>query len=186
MTLAAAGVVSGFREIVRRYERQVRALCTKMLGSAGAGDDVAQEVFLEIWRTCPRYEGRGEFRAFLFTAARNRCLNAGRHRSPRTVPLEQGGEVGATTEPGPDQIEALLAAERRQQMDRLVSRLAPKLRDAIRLRFAAELEYREIAAILNRSEAAVRNRVFKGLRRLRDLIGVAGGERGPGNHRSWR
>ena len=93
MTLAAAGVLAGFAEIVRRYERQVRALCTKMLGSSGAGDDAAQEVFVELWRTCPRYDGRGQFRAFLFTAARNRCRKASRRRSPSTVPLDESGEV---------------------------------------------------------------------------------------------
>jgi RNA polymerase sigma-70 factor (ECF subfamily) len=177
MTLAAAGVLAGFAEIVRRYERQVRALCTKMLGSDGAGDDAAQEVFVDLWRTCPRYDGRGQFRAFLFTAARNRCLKASRQRSPSTLPLDESGEVRSATAAAPDQIEALLAAERRQQMERFISRLPPKLREVIWLRFAAELEYGEIAAIVHRSEEAVRTRVFNGLRRLRDLLG---------KHRSWR
>ena len=177
MTLAAAGVLTAFGEVVRRYERQVRALCTKMLGSAGGGDDAAQEVFLELWRTCPRYDGRGQFRAFLFTAARNRCLKASRRRSPSTVPLDESGEIRSVIAAAPDQIDALLTAERRQQMDRLVSRLPPKLREVIWLRFAAELEYGEIAAIVHRSEEAVRTRVFNGLRRLRDLLG---------KQRSWR
>jgi RNA polymerase sigma-70 factor (ECF subfamily) len=184
MTLAAAGMLGAFGEIVRRYEGPVRALCAKML-SGGAGDDAAQEVFLEIWRTCARYDGRGEFRAFLYTAVRHRCLKATRRREPPVVALEETGESPATLAAAPDQIETILAAERRQQMDRLVSRLPPKLREAIWLRFAAELEYREIAAIVDRSEEAVRSRVFAGLRRLRDLIGGAG-RRGHQNDRSWR
>jgi RNA polymerase sigma-70 factor (ECF subfamily) len=185
MTLAAAGMLSAFGEIVRRYEGPVRALCAKML-SGGAGDDAAQEVFLEIWRTCARYEGRGDFRAFLFTAVRHRCLKLTRRRGPLVVALEEKetGEAQVTLGAAPDQIETILADERRQQMDRLVSRLPPKLREAICLRFAAELEYREIAAIVDRSEETVRSRVFAGLRRLRDLIG--GGRRGHRNDRSWR
>ena len=174
MTLAAAGLLPAFAEIVERYERQVRALCTKMLGSAAVGDDAAQEVFLEVWRACPRYDGRGQFRSFLFTAARNRCLKASRHRSPVTVPIEESGELRVAIAAAPDQVEALLAAERAQQMNRLVSRLPPKLREAIWLRFTAELEYREIAAIVDRSEEAVRSRVFEGLRRLRHLIERSG------------
>src|SRR4051812_22879057 len=51
MTLAATGMLAAFGEIVRRYEHPVRALCRKMLGSDTPGDDVAQDVFLEIWRT---------------------------------------------------------------------------------------------------------------------------------------
>ena len=170
MTLAGTGLLPAFAEIVGRYERQVRALCAKMLGSTGAGDDAAQEVFLEVWRACPRYDGRGQFRSFLFTAARNRCLKARRRRSPVTVPLDDSGEARSTVAAVPDQIEALLAAERAQQMNRLVSRLPPKLREAIWLRFSAELEYREIAAILGRSEEAVRSRVFDAVRRLRSQI----------------
>jgi RNA polymerase sigma-70 factor (ECF subfamily) len=150
-----------------------------MLGSSGAGDDAAQEVFLAVWRTCARYDGRGEFRSFLYTAARNRCLNASR-RGVSTAPSQEPGTAAEPAAAAPDQIEALLAAERRQQMDRLVARLPPKLREAIWLRFAGELEYREIAAIVDRSEEAVRSRVFEGLRRLRDLIGRAV------NDRSWK
>lgn len=175
MTLAATGMLAAFGEIVRRYEHQVRSLCRKMVGSEGPSDDLAQDVFLEVWRTCPRYDGRGQFRSFLFTTARNRCLNATRRRPP-TVPLETTAEAHAASGAAPDQIEALLAAERRQRMDRLVERLSPKLREAIWLRFSAELEYSEIATIVGRSTEAVRTRVCHGLRRLRHLMGGGRGE----------
>jgi RNA polymerase sigma-70 factor (ECF subfamily) len=173
MTLAAAGLVEAFSELVRRYERPLRGLCGKILGGRAEGDDVAQEVFLELWRTCGRYQERGRFRAFLFTTARNRCLNEARARASaaaadaraRTAAVAAQG-MAATTE----HIDALLAAERRQQLQRLVQRLPPKLRDAIWLRFSAELEYAEIAAIVHRPEETVRSRVFLALKRLRRLI----------------
>ena len=107
-------------------------------------------------------------------------MNAHRRGVP-TVSLDESGTAAESMTAAPDQIEMLLAAERRQQMERLVARLAPKLREAIWLRFAGELEYREIAAIVDRPEETVRSRVFQALRRLRDLIG-------PGGHhdRSWK
>jgi RNA polymerase sigma-70 factor (ECF subfamily) len=169
MTLAATGMLVAFGELVTRYERQVRSLCRKMLGDGAPADDVAQDVFLEIWRTCARYQGRGQFRSFLFTTARNRCLNATRRRLP-TVPLETTAEAHEAIGAAPDQIEALLAAERRQRLDRLIERLPPKLREAVWLRYGAELEYDEIAAIVDRSTEAVRTRVCHGLRRLRRLM----------------
>jgi RNA polymerase sigma-70 factor (ECF subfamily) len=156
MTLAAAGLVEAFSELVRRYERPVRGLCGKILGGRAEGDDVAQEVFLELWRTRGRYEERGRFRAFLFTTARNRSLNE--------------AITAHDLAPAVEHIDALLAAERRQQLQRLVQRLPPKLRDAIWLRFSAELEYAEIAAIVHRPEETVRSRVFLALKRLRRLI----------------
>lgn len=183
MTLAAAGMLAAFGEIVRRYEHQVRSLCRKMLGSEAPGDDLAQDVFLEIWRTCARYDGRGQFRSFLFATARNRCLNSARRRLP-TVPLDTTAEANAASGAAPDQIEALLAAERQQRLDRLVERLSPKLREAVWLRFGAELEYSEIATIVGRSTEAVRTRICHALRRLRHLMGGDGRDDDP-NDRSW-
>jgi hypothetical protein len=80
MTLAAAGVLDAFSALVGRHEGALRRFCAKLLGAGDVGDDVAQEVFLEIWRTCGRYDGRGRFGAFLFTTARDRCLNEIRAR----------------------------------------------------------------------------------------------------------
>jgi len=173
MTLAAAGLVEAFSELVRRYERPVRGLCGKILGGRPEGDDVAQEVFLELWRTRGRYEERGRFRAFLFTTARNRCLNEARARATASAADARAGASAIAAHdlaPAVEHIDALLAAERRQQLQRLVQRLPPKLRDAIWLRFSAELEYAEIAAIVHRPEETVRSRVFLALKRLRRLI----------------
>jgi RNA polymerase sigma-70 factor (ECF subfamily) len=176
MRLCAAGVLEPFTELVTRHEPQVRAFCARMLASPAHGDDVAQEVFLEIWRTRARYQPRGRFRAFLFTAARNRCLRALRDRSrARAVP-------GVVTQEAPPadtsgQLEALLAAERRQRLRDLIARLPPKLRDAVWLRFAGELGYAEIAAIIRRPEETVRSRVFLGLKRLRQMLGDDAEER---------
>ena len=173
MTLAAAGVVEAFSELVRRYERPVRGLCGKILAGRAEADDVAQEVFLEIWRTRGRYDQRGRFRSFLLTAARNRCLNEARARATSSAADARAGAtaIGARglTTVAAEHIDALLAAERRQQLQRLVQRLPPKLRDAIWLRFSAELEYAEIAEIVQRSEETVRSRVFLALKRLRRL-----------------
>lgn len=171
MTLAAAGMLDAFSELVRRHEQALRRFCARMLGAPDVGDDVAQDVFLEIWRTCGRYEGRGHFRAFAFTTARNRCLNEIR---ARRAPADDSAQPPALAEAGApasaDQVEELLAAERRQHLDRLVSRLPPKLRDAIWLRYSADLDFAEIAAIVKRSEDTVRGRVFRGLKRLRALL----------------
>ena len=182
MRLAAAGVLEAFSELVRRHERPLRAFCARLLGDCGQGDDAAQEVLLEIWRTRGRYQGQGRFRAFLFAAARNRCSKETRSRRPaaafderQLVPRDQVGAV--------DAVDALLAAERRQRLDRLVRKLPPKLRDAVSLRFWAELEYDEIAEIVRCPEETVRSRVFHGLRRLRKLA-AAGNGNGNGKPRS--
>jgi len=175
MRLAAGGMLEAFSVLVRRHERPVRAFCARLLGDGAHGDDAAQEVFLEVWRTRARYQAQGRFRAFLFAAARNRCTKELRSRRA-AAELDERQLVA----PG-DQVDAFLAAERRRRMDGLVRKLPPKLRDAICLRFSAELEYHEIAHILGRSEEAARTRVFHGLRRLRKLLGAVAGEERSGS-----
>jgi RNA polymerase sigma-70 factor, ECF subfamily len=162
MQLASAGVDEAFAHLVRRYQSQVRSICTRRCGAAG--DDVAQEVFVELWRTRGRYEPRGRFRAYLFTIVQTRALNAVQRR-PREVEL-------AHDLPLPSQeLDALLQAERVRRLHQKLTLLPGKLQDALLLRFVAGLEYAEMAQTLARSESTVRSRVFHGLLRLRKLLG---------------
>lgn len=170
MLLAAAGRLEAFSELTRRHEGPVRAFCAQMLGSRAQGDDVAQEVFLDIWRSCGRYDAQGRFRGLLFAVARNRCLKDLRAR-PTTASVPGATDFDETRVAAPgDAVDVFLEAERRRRLDRLVDQLPAKLRDAIRLRFSAELEYAEIAEIVRRPEATVRSRVFQGLKRLRQRL----------------
>jgi len=92
MRLAAGGCPEAFDVLTLRYAGTLRAFCARMLGGPGRGDDVAQEVLLEIWRARHRYEGQGRFKAFLFTAARNRCLRAIKsYQAPREAVEEFAG-----------------------------------------------------------------------------------------------
>jgi RNA polymerase sigma-70 factor (ECF subfamily) len=166
MRLAAAGWLPAFSEIVRRHEPRLRGYCARVLGNRAHGDDVAQEVFLEVWRACARYEPRGQLRAYLFRAAHRRCLNELRARREATA-LDEAALFAEH-----DQVEALLAAERRQRLERLVAGLPPKLRDAIWLRYGADLGYDEIAAIARRPVETIRSRIFHGLKRLRQSVGA--------------
>jgi len=165
MELSGAGVLAAFEELVRRHQRPVRAFCARMLGDGALAEDAAQDVFLEVWRVRGRYQGQGRLRSFLLTCARNRCLNAARQRR-ELVPLEEP-PVPASA----DQLDALLAAERRQYLTSVMRRLPPKLHEALALRFAGGLEYDEIARVTGRGEETIRSRVFLGLKRLRALLG---------------
>jgi RNA polymerase sigma-70 factor (ECF subfamily) len=165
MAMAKVGLTAAYEEIVRRYQGPARAFCTRMLGDQAAGDDAAQDLFVEIWRTRERYQGRSRFRSLLFTAARNHCISALRRRRreadpPPPEPIDPGSAL-----------DELLAVERRRRLEALVAQLPVKLRESVWLRFSAELPYDEIAEVLRRPEQTVRSRVFHALRRLRDLLG---------------
>jgi RNA polymerase sigma-70 factor (ECF subfamily) len=162
MQLASAGVDQAFAELVRRHQKEVRGYCCRCCGRP-AGDDVAQEVFLELWRTRQRYEPRGKFRSYLFTIVHTRVLNAVQRR-PREVELDEKVHLAG------GELDAVLEAERARRLRLKLAALPDKLQQALLLRFAAGLDYEEMAEVLERSQSTVRSRVFQGLLRMRKLL----------------
>ena len=164
MRLSSAGLDDAFTVLVRRYQRTVRGFCARYCGGPAAGDDVAQDVFVELWRTRLRYEPRGKFRAYLFLIAQTRCLNAIRRKRPEE---ELSHDI---VQPGTE-LEAVLASDRAWRVRKKLELLPDKLREALLLRYSAGLDYEEMAQVLARSPSTVRSRVFHGLLRLRQLFG---------------
>jgi RNA polymerase sigma-70 factor (ECF subfamily) len=178
MTLAAAGSMGAFETLVARHLSAVSRFCTKFLGNPAAGEDVAQDVFVEVWEARARYQPQRRFFMFLLTVARSRCLNhirGDRRRAARAVeaagPVE-GPEPAAAT---PEQLDALLESERRRQVRVALRELPPLQREALLLRFDQGLSYPEIARVVGKSEEAIRSRVHHGLKLLRRQI-AGGGE----------
>lgn len=170
MRLAAGGLAEAFDELVSRHAGPLRAFCSRMLGNPARGDDAAQEVFVEVWRTRGRYQPQGRFRAFLFTAGRNRCLRAIRDQGPPAAPVPAERE-NDSSDPAASQLDALLEAERRHRVAGHIEQLSPKLREAIWLRFSADLDFDEVARAARCPVETARSRVFLALKRLRKLLG---------------
>ena len=165
MQLASAGVMAAFEQLTRRHQAALRGYCTRRCG-VGLGDEVAQEVLLAVWTTRADYQPRGRFRAYLFTIAERRCLNAARSQKRAAERLEVRPETSATDTP----LESLLARERQRRLFATLDQLSTDQRRALLLHYAAGLDYEAIAAITGRGESTVRSRVFLGLTRLRKLL----------------
>jgi RNA polymerase sigma-70 factor (ECF subfamily) len=90
--LAAArdGNEDAFRRLVDPYRGELRAHCSRMLGSVDEADDVMQEVLLRAWRALGRFEERALLRAWLYRIATNACLNAIEKRRRTALPVDDG------------------------------------------------------------------------------------------------
>lgn len=164
MLLASGGTREAFEELIRRHAARVVALCTKSVGSASLGEEMAQEVWLSVWDQRSNYRAEGKFVVWLLTMAKNRVRNVHRERTRKQAPDE------LTHDPpdlSPSGLDELIAKERRARLDAALARLSPALRDAVILRFAHELPYVEIARVAATNESTARSRVFHGLRDLR-------------------
>jgi RNA polymerase sigma-70 factor (ECF subfamily) len=174
MALAGGGAKAAFAVLVGRYMPRVTKYCARFVGQLATAEELAQEIFVEVWLRRARYRPQGKFVVFLFTLARHRCLNRlrdeGRRRRRDLCADQNGAAVGACP---PDQLDALLERERQRRVQVALLGLSTKLREVVLLRFDQGLDYPDVARILGCSESTTRSRVRLAVERLRDEL--AGG-----------
>jgi RNA polymerase sigma factor (sigma-70 family) len=149
-----------FQSLLDEHAREVLAFLRAMVGPVEA-EDCFQETFLAALRAYPRLERHDELRAWLFTIARRKAIDAERARRRRPTPLAELPEP-ATNHTGPGEDDRVWT---------IVAGLPPKQRAAVALRYACDLRFREIASALDCSEEAARRSVHEGLKKLR--VGAA-------------
>ncbi|GIV62457.1 MAG: RNA polymerase sigma24 factor [Rhodothermaceae bacterium] len=181
-----AGDEFAFVSLYNRYKGSVYAFCVKMLLDRALAQDVLQETFLRVYENRDRLLKSDSFRAWLFTIARNQCLNQLR-RLQRQVTLDQ-----ATPLPNPGEDAPMSRMEKSEQIElvnHFLARLKPDYREVLILREYQNLSYEEIAAITRSTVSAVKSRLFKARRKLAVymrpvLTGDPGNMIGAAAHRS--
>ncbi len=163
---AARSDQAAFAELVRRHRPWVlRALRAFTQNSDGA-EDLAQEVFTQLYRSAGRYRGDGRFVAFLKAIA----LNVGRTHLRRTgrASLVSWDDVGEPL--AEDMVEAVLGRALQADIREAIARLPPDQRDVLLLRYFAGLSIPEIAQRLGCLEGTVKSRLHHGLRKVRTAL----------------
>jgi RNA polymerase sigma factor (sigma-70 family) len=157
---ARAAALPPFEVVVERFGPAVLRFCAARAGS-GRADDVFQETMIAAMRGYDSVRDPASIRAWLFTIAARKALDARRAEARAPEPVESVDAAGADGEP------PLL----RDEAWAPVRELPEKQRQAVTLRFLADLTHREIAAVMETSEAAARRNLHEGLRRLREERG---------------
>jgi RNA polymerase sigma factor (sigma-70 family) len=148
-----------FQTLVDEHAGAVAAYLRGMLGAAEA-EDAVQDTYLAALRAYPGFDGAHP-RAWLMTIARRKAIDVARARARGPEPLAEPDEVpAAAAEPPLDGLD-------RSGIWARVAGLPPKQREALLLRFGADLRYREVGIAMGCSEAAARRSVHEGLTKLR-------------------
>ncbi|MEZ6184960.1 MAG: sigma-70 family RNA polymerase sigma factor [Planctomycetota bacterium] len=159
---------AAFRELVRRHARGLRAYVAPIAGPAQA-DDVIQETFLRVYQHRQRYEaGPASFRTWAYRIARNLALNR-RRKEQRVRPLEDVGS-GRLVAAGKGPEAKLTAQLEGDALRAAIEGLGRSDREVVTLRFQRGLSYSEIAEVTGASPAAVKQRTWRALKRLRDTL----------------
>lgn len=174
MARVAGGDEGAFRELVERHQHAVVGTIAKMLGDPVEAQDLAQLVFLRVWKSARRYQPTAKFTTWLFTVARNLVFNESRRRGRRReVSIEEREAAGAFHSDGtpsarPDQ--ELLDQELCETIDRAISSLPEAQRLAVVLRRYENMPYEEIATVLGTSVASVKSLLFRARETLRQHL----------------
>lgn len=171
MGLVGAGDTHAFEQLVERHQRLVVGTVARMLGNNSDAQDIAQQVFVRLWKSAERYVPRAKFTTWLLKITRNLVLNELRRRSRHPqVPLqtesdEEERPLRDERAIAPDA--SLLEQELQQAVDAAIANLPETQRMAVILRRYEELSYEEIAETLDQSVSAVKSLLFRARTELR-------------------
>ncbi len=165
-----------FELLLRRYRTPLVNFLNRMVRDAGLAEDLAQEVFMRVYRARKEYEPNAKFTTWLFRIATNLALNAlrdGRHRQME-ISIDQkldDGEQEQTrldvADKTPNIENRLLQQDRATVIRNAVQSLPEKQRAAVLLHKYVELDYAEIARTLDCSESALKSLLFRAYETLR-------------------
>ncbi len=165
---------AAWEDLVKIHTRRVYAICYRFTGSDHEAQDLTQDVFLRIFRTLGSFRaGEGSFTVWLTRLTRNLLIDHYRRtrmeRQSESLEdqlpvLEEKTAMSARTE-------GLLAGrEASELLSAALQKLSPELRETVILRDLEELEYREIAKILNVPEGTVKSRLNRGRAELARVL----------------
>lgn len=152
-----------FALLYGRYKTGVYTFCLKMLLDRDEALDALQDTFLRVYENRSRLLSTPAFRSWLFTIARNQCLNRLR-QAGRQVRIE--GRDARLVATGGTPLSRLEKAERRELVNKHLLMLSPAYREVVVLREYHNLSYEEIAAVTRTTVSSVKSRLFKARRKL--------------------
>jgi len=158
--------------LIERHQALVTGTVARMLGSNSDVEDIAQQVFIRVWKSAPRYKRRAKFTTWLLKITRNLVFNELRRtkRHPH-LPLQPADPVAEElpikdeTVPAPDA--SLLGSELQHAIESAILRLPEAQRMALVLRRYEELSYEEIAEVLDLTVPAIKSLLFRARTELR-------------------
>lgn len=168
-----------FEELVEQYQHRLVAVMHHLVGNLQEAEDLAQEVFLRVYRARKKYRPRAKFSTWLFTIANNLALNCLRSRQRKPVVPLDGSDSGPL---GPRPAEHLVQDRARQPAARLqqaelaaviqqaLDSLNERQRMAVVLNKFEDMSYEEIAQVMNLSTKAIKSLLSRARTNLREAL----------------
>ena len=181
VTRAQAGDFAAFAELINAQKNKIYALVRKLTGNTEDAEDIVQETFLRAIDKIDQFRGESSFGTWLYTIALNLTrAEYAKQKQAELRPIEEylptKGEVGEHSHAGSglfdwrDPHQILESKQLSSIIDRVLGDLPYKYREAFILRYFEELPVKEVARVINESEAATKSRILRARLALRDEL----------------
>ena len=178
MLQVKAGDDSAFAYLVQKYRRPMVNFMYRIAHNAAGAEDLAQEVFLRVYRSRETYEASAKFTTWLYRIATNLAVNYARdtrhERAENQVSLDEPDEESGRTLDLPDRSpsaeENLVKRERLAAIRQRVQALPERQRIAVLMHKFQQMDYRQIAEVLKLSESATKSLLFRAYETLREQL----------------
>ncbi|MGA8491048.1 MAG: sigma-70 family RNA polymerase sigma factor [Terriglobales bacterium] len=175
MLRVKAGDEAAFDYLVQKYRRPMLSFMYRMAHNTAVAEDLAQEVFLRVYRSRETYEASAKFTTWLYRIASNLAVNHARdtrHQRPEnTVSLDEPDQESGLTMDVPDDSlsaeEVIVRRERLAAIRERVHALPERQRMAVVMHKYQQMDYRQIAEVLKLSESAIKSLLFRAYETLR-------------------
>lgn len=179
---------TAFNELVVTYERRVFALVFRMLGRREEAEDLAQEVFVQVFKAIDQFRGDSKLSTWIYRIAVNLCKNRTKYLARRHAGSEDDVDAMADRAPlstakgvsvgdvgRPDELVEGMQLE--VVVKRAIAQIDTDFRQVLILRDVEDMSYEEIAAVTGLAEGTVKSRIHRARAQLRALVEKALGEK---------
>jgi len=178
MLRAKAGDESAFAYLVQKYRRPMVSFMYRMSHNTAAAEDLAQEVFLRVYRSRTSYEASAKFTTWLYRIATNLAVNHARdtrHERPENMasldePDEETGTTMDVADSGLTVEQQILRRERMDAIRKKVQALPERQRMAVIMHKYQQMDYKQIGEVLKLSESATKSLLFRAYETLREQL----------------
>jgi RNA polymerase sigma-70 factor (ECF subfamily) len=178
MLRVAVGDEAAFNFLVSKYHRSMVHFLLRMVRNQAVAEELAQEVFLRVYRSRESYRAEAKFSTWLYRIATNLAVNQARDsRQERTVKAvyldaedEETGVTPEVADAGPTAEERLLREERVRAIQSHVMALPERQRMAVVMHKYQGMDYRQIGEVLKLSESATKSLLFRAYQTLRETL----------------
>ena len=176
MLAVQKGDRNAFDDLMRKYYPRILNFAYRFSGSRQLAEDLTQDVFMKVYRSAARYRPRSKFQTWLYTIAKNTCLNELRRKRAQVLSLNEGPRTDGSElskelpDPAADPATEFLQKETEAQVRAAINDLSAKQKIAVILRRYEGFTYAEIASTLDVTEKAVKSLLSRAKVNLKNAL----------------